>query len=283
MTDVWVCGECHSINRQRDNRCYKCGARQEAAATGELATHRQEQAIATRAVIGYRPAAPLGLAAAIFLLGLVAVCVATMIQSLEIGAFANGQVDLMKATHTVDRAAFAAFDEQDRILGLAQIAIIVPLLIFFGAWLSRVVSNVPALGGGIPTTQPWRAFVNTLLPIVNLRTVPGMIQDVLYRLDPKAGGVFMVATAWVGLVGSWLLAIVAGWYLRARLFADVFNAGSLDEALEGVRGVVTAAVVVDVVTCILISLGAFVLILLMIRIERRSRARDAEIRDLAGV
>src|SRR4029453_13865718 len=104
MTDVWVCGECHSINRQRDNRCYKCGARQEAAATGELATHRQEQAIATRAVIGYRPAAPLGLAAAIFLLGLVAVCVATMIQSLEIGAFANGQVDLMKATHTVDRA-----------------------------------------------------------------------------------------------------------------------------------------------------------------------------------
>jgi hypothetical protein len=145
------------------------------------------------------------------------------------------------------------------------------------------VSNVPALGGGIPTTQPWRAFVNTLLPVVNLRTVPGMIQDVLYRLDPKAGGVFMVATAWVGLVGSWLLAIVAGWYLRARLFADVFNADSLDEALESVRGVVTTAVIVDIVTCILIALGAFVLIMLMIRIERRSRARDAEIRAVAGV
>jgi hypothetical protein len=69
MTDVWVCGECHSINRQRDSRCYKCGAKQAAAATGELATHRQEQAIVTRTLVSYRPALPLAIAAAVFLRG----------------------------------------------------------------------------------------------------------------------------------------------------------------------------------------------------------------------
>lgn len=283
MTDVWVCGQCHSINRQRDSRCYKCGAKQKTAATGELATHRQEQAIATRAVIGYRPAQPLAIAASIFLIGLAAVCVASIVQSLAVQTFANEQLDLIKSTGRVDEAAFDAFDARTQTLTIVQLAIILPLLVFFAAWLSRVVSNVPALGGGIPGTSPWRAFANTLIPVVNLRTVPGMIQDVLYRLDPKAGGFFMVATAWVGLVGSWLIAVVARWYLNARLVFDLRNAHSLDEAVESVRGLVTTAVIVDIVTGVLIAMGAIVLILLMIRIERRSRARDAEVRAVAGV
>lgn len=29
MTGVWVCSTCHSINRQRGARCYKCGAKQD--------------------------------------------------------------------------------------------------------------------------------------------------------------------------------------------------------------------------------------------------------------
>jgi hypothetical protein len=37
------------------------------------------------------------------------------------------------------------------------------------------------------------------------------------------------------------------------------------------------------VTGVLIAIGAVVLIMLMIRIERRSRARDAEVRAVAGV
>ena len=30
MTDIWVCSTCHSINRQRNDRCYKCGGPQSA-------------------------------------------------------------------------------------------------------------------------------------------------------------------------------------------------------------------------------------------------------------
>ena len=283
MTDVWVCGTCHSLNRQRANKCYKCGAAQATAATGEMATHRQEQAIASRQFVAYRPAGALGMAAAFFLLGLAVVSVATAVQSTRILAFANTQLDRLKATGTLDQAAFDEMARSTDTLGLVRLAIIVPLLLFLALWLSRVVSNVPALGGGIPGTSAVRAFVTTLVPVLNLRTVPGTIQDVLYRLDPKAGGFFTVAVAWVGLVGSWILAVVASRYLSLRVTFDILNATSLDDAIESARGSITAATVVDVVTGALIAIGALVLIVVMIRIERRSSARDAEVRAVAGV
>ncbi len=283
MTDVWVCGNCHSINRQRNDKCYKCGAKQETAATGEMATHRQEQAIASRMVVAYRPAAALGIAASIFLLGLAAVSIALAYQSYSVMSFFNQQLDLLKETGQFDEAAFNSVATGFDTLAIIRLAIILPLLVFFAAWLSRVVSNVPALGGGIPGTSPARAFVATLIPGLNLRTVPGTIQDVLYRLDPKAGGFFMVAVAWIGLVGSWLISVIGGRYLDLKVTFDIRNSASLDEAVEAVRGSVVAAVVLDVVTGTLIAIGSLVLIVLMVRIERRSRARDAEVRAVAGV
>jgi hypothetical protein len=283
MTDVWVCGICHSINRQRNNRCYKCGAAQKTAATGEMATLRQETAIISRTIFPYRPAAALGMAASIFLLGLAAVSIAAVVQSFGVMSFISHQLDLLEQTGQIDESGLAAIRSSLDTVALVRLVIILPTLVFFGLWLSRVVSNVPALGGGIPGTSPWRAFAYTLVPGLNLRTVPGTIQDVLYRLDPKAGGFFMVAVAWVGLVGSWFVSVIGTRYLAARLTFDILNATSLRNAVDAVRGLITAAFILDVVTGILIALGAVVLIMLMIRIERRSRARDAEVRAVAGV
>jgi hypothetical protein len=283
VTDIWVCGTCHSINEQRRGRCYKCGARQEVAATGEMATLRQEQAIASRTVVAYRPAAALGLATSFFLLGLAVVNLAGIVQTFGLSSFLDQQLGVLEATGSIDEPAFLARTEEMNRLGLANLAVVLPALLFFAAWLSRVVSNVPALGGGIPSTSPGRAFVNTLIPLVNLRTVPGMVQDVLYRLDPRGGGVFMVGAAWFGLVGSWIVSFLAGWYLDLRLTFDLFNAASLEEAVASFRTLLTLAVAIDVATGALIAIGAVVLIALMIRIERRSRARDAEVRALAGV
>ena len=283
MTDIWVCGSCHSINQQRSERCYKCGALQAVAATGEMATLRQEQAIASRTVVSYRPAAALGLATSFFLLGLAVVSIAAIIMSIGLAGFLDEQLDVLAATGTIDEAAYRARVDDINRLGLANLAVVLPALLFFAAWLSRVVSNVPALGGGIPGTSPGRAFINTLIPLVNLRSVPGMVQDVLYRLDPKGGGIFMVGVAWLGLVGSWIVAFFAGWYLDLRLTFDLFNASSLEEAVESVRSLITAAVILDIFTGVLIALGALVLIMLMVRIERRSRSRDAEIRAVAGL
>jgi uncharacterized protein DUF4328 len=283
MTDIWVCGSCHSINRQRGDKCYKCGATQAKAATGEMATLRQEQAIATRTVIPYRPARALMFAASFFLVILASIHLASIPFSLDAQRFVTSQLDVLAAGGTIDEAAFNARIAEADFYGLIRLAVVVPCLLFFAAWLSRVVGNVPALGGGLPGTSPGRAFVATLIPLVNLRTVPGTVQDVLYRLDPKAGGLIMVAVAWVGLVASWIVARIAGWYLGLRLTFDLQNAASLDEAVASTRGILTATTIIEITTNILIALGALVLVLVMARIERRSQARDREIRAFAGV
>ncbi len=87
MTDIWVCGSCHSINRQRGKRCYKCGAAQEAAATGEMANLRQEQAIISRTVVAYRPALALALAATLFLLVFAFVSVGRLLFAIDFYQF----------------------------------------------------------------------------------------------------------------------------------------------------------------------------------------------------
>jgi hypothetical protein len=248
-----------------------------------MATLRQEQAVATRTIIPYRPARALMLAASLFLVGLAGVSLASILQSVDLMRFISGQLDLLEATATLDDAAFSARLDDGEMLGLVSVAVIVPGLLFFAGWLSRVVSNVPALGGGLPGTSPGRAFVSTLIPLVNLRTVPGTIQDVLYRLDPTSGGLIMIAIAWVGLVGSWIVSFIAGWYLSLRIAFDLRNAESVAEVVASLRSLMVAATVIDIATGILIALGAVVLVMVMARIERRSQSRDREIRAFAGV
>jgi hypothetical protein len=282
MTDIWVCGSCHSINRQRGKRCYKCGAAQEAAATGEMANLRQEQAIISRTVVAYRPALALALAATLFLLVFAFVSVGRLLFAIDFYQFFDDQLGKLAATGTMDEKAILS----KALAGAPWIfggLVVIPTLLFFAAWLSRVVSNVPALGGGVPNTSPGRAFVNTLIPVVNLWTVPGMIQDVMYRLDPKGGGLFMVGLAWLGLVGSFFISFIAGWYLNLRTTFDTASADTAAEFVKAARPLYTASVILDVITSVLVIVGAIVLILVMMRIERRSRARDREVRDLAGV
>ena len=60
----------------------------------------------------------------------------------------------------------------------------------------------PGPGRGHPGHIACRGVPHTLIPVRNLWKVPGIITDVLYRLDPKAGGVFMVGVAWLGLSGA---------------------------------------------------------------------------------
>jgi len=282
VNDIWVCGTCHSINRQRSHQCYKCGAAQ-AAATGEMASIRQEQAVLNRSVVAYRPAAALGLAASILLLGLAAVSLAGVVDAIGLSSFIDGQLGTVAATGRFDDAAINARLAESSRLGLVSLAIVLPALLFFGLWLGRVVANVPALGGGLPPTTPTRAFITTLIPILNLRTVPGIVQDVLYRLDPTGGGIFMVGVAWVGLVGSWILSFAADKYLQLRITFDAFNATSVGAFVASTRALLTAAVVIDVITGALVATGAVVVVMLIARIERRARTRDREIRTFAGV
>jgi hypothetical protein len=282
MTDIWVCGSCHSVNRQRSNRCYRCHAEQAVADTGALATHREEQAIATRQVIPYRPSSLLGFITAILLLALAGLAIGQVLVELRAYQPLLNEIERIAAGADPDPGVLGAWRDQSLPLALTNLGVILVTVLFFAGWLSRVVGNVPALGGGIPRTSPGAAFRDTLIPVRNLWKVPGIITDVMYRLDPKAGGVFMVGIAWIGLVGSWIVSFLAGWYLNLRLTFDAFNATSIDEYVASIRNLFPIALAIDVACGVLIAIGSLVLILLIVRIERRSRDRDAEVRAVAS-
>ena len=75
--------------------------------------------------------------------------------------------------------------------------------IAWGAWLSRVVANIPALGGGWPAVTPRAAFVNSVVPIYNLYGATAIVRDVLVRLSAPGAARIGLLTAW------WLALFVA--------------------------------------------------------------------------
>jgi hypothetical protein len=280
MTDIWVCSSCHSINRQRNTKCYKCGASQ-TQATGEGSTLRVENALASRTLVRYRSAWLRGLIASVLILVVTALGVLLLLMSLDYAPWLRDQLNVIVSGGTVDEKALVAKLLPAAQIGLIRLGVSVLALLFFAAWLSRVIMNIPALGGGVPNTTPTKAFIYPLIPILNLIKVPGMIQDALYRVDPKSGGFFMVALAWFGLVGSWIIDFIAGWVLDIKLAGDLGRAEDPREVSAALGSYFDLGFAVEIVTWIMVALGSLVLIGVMIRIERRSRARDQEIRAAA--
>ena len=154
MTDIWVCGSCHSLNRQRSKRCYKCGAEQEVAATGQGAMHRQREAIATHQVIPYKPTA----------------CAEGgddrrgRVRRPMVGQASPRsrpttlviEIDRIRAGADPSPAVLDGWNSPSLPLALTNVGVVIFTLLFFGAWLSRTVGNVPALGGGVPSASPAR-------------------------------------------------------------------------------------------------------------------------------
>jgi hypothetical protein len=280
MTDVWVCGTCHSINRQRGSSCYKCGAPQ-SGAINALADVRTELAIQTRARVRYRSSLLRGLLAAVFIVAYAVLTVVALFESLpaiqfmrtQIPSIMQGQLDSAEILRLSAPAVVPTL-----LAGISGIA----ALLFFAAWLSRVVMNVPALGGGTPNTTPTKAFIYPLIPFWNLLKTPPMIQDALYRLDPKAGGFFMILVAWIGLVGSAILGFLVGWWVNLRIASVGTSARSVGEAIAMVQGAVDMQILIEIITTLLSAFGAIVLVLILFRVESRARARDREIRKAAA-
>jgi hypothetical protein len=280
VTDIWVCATCHSINRQRNDHCYKCGSPQAEAETGSMADLRVEAALANRTVVRYRSSWLRALVASVLILTFAALSIILLVASLDAAAWLREQLPIIVAGGSFDEAGYLRQVEGLVIPGLMHTGIAIAALLAFSAWLSRVTSNIPALGGGLPGTTPTKAFIYPLIPIFNLFKVPPMIQDAMYRVDPRSGGFFMIAAAWFGLVGSWLISFFVGWWVNLRL-ATAFTSRSQGELLGTVTNAFDVQFALDVVTTCMVSAGAVILVLVIIRIERRSIARDAEIQAAA--
>jgi hypothetical protein len=284
VNDIWVCSQCSSINRQRSGNCYKCKAPQ-SQATGAMADVRYESAIATRMVVRYRSGRFLFIMAAGLILAVAALGLLLVLASLSDLDLVRKVIRAAASGATIDDAQLLRSSDRLAVPETIHLGLVIAALIAFGLWLSRVISNVPALGGGVPGTTPTRAFVYTLIPIWNLFKVPGMVQDALYRLDPQAGGFFMIMVAWFGLVGSWLVSIVANIVIGIALASGItlaVAARSRELAADALLAAVDQSVAVTVATSIMVVVGASLLVLIMARIERRARARDREIRIVAA-
>lgn len=280
MTDIWVCSTCHSVNRQRNPKCYKCGASQAQAATGVLADVRLETALANRTVVRYRSSWLRALVASVLILAFAALGIILLLASLGAVAWLRDQLLVIANGGGFDEAEYLRRTETLVVPGLIHTGVAIAALLAFSAWLSRVTSNIPALGGGVPGTTPTKAFIYPLIPIFNLFKVPPMIQDAMYRVDPKGGGFFMIALAWFGLVGSWLISLVVGWWVSLRIATSAIGATQA-EFVRAVTNAFDIQVMLDIVTTCMVSAGAVILVVVMMRIERRSAARDAEIHAAA--
>jgi hypothetical protein len=252
-------------------------------ATGEGATLRIRTALETRTYVRYRSAWLRGLIASLLIVVVTLLGLVLIALGIESAAWFHDHIDDLIAGGRTDQAEFVDLLNRAVPISLARTGFVILAVLFFAAWLSRVVGNIPALGGGTPSTSSRRAFIYSLIPIVNLIKVPGIVQDALYRVDPKAGGFFMVVLAWFGLVGSWIAGTIAHWAIYTRLVNDLHQAGSRSEAARLLRTAFDLIFGVEVVTELLVALGSLVLVIVMIRIERRSRARDLEIRQGAAM
>ena len=281
MLDVWVCSSCHSINRERAVRCYKCNAPR-ATATGEGEGLRPSRAIVARLASPYRSTVELAILAGLFLLIFVGIEAWATIQEAQWIPRVKGLLDGIAAGGTFDQAAWDAVLNARDPLAIPTLAAYLIATVAFGAWLALSVANIPALGGGESPVSSVRAFVSSIIPFYNLRKVPGIVQQVLYGFDPRRGGVFMVGLAWIGLAGSWIVGRILGLYLDTRLAAEADNATSLADFAARVRPLIDLAFIVDVLVGALISLGAVMLVVIMVEAERRAAARNREIEAELG-
>jgi hypothetical protein len=279
MNDVWVCDACKSINRMRNDRCYGCNGRRVAVRAAVGPDVRVQAAVAERAARGYISSLPFALITAVLILAVAALGFALVV--VELGSMPAMRQAFIAALSTGSADPLDAYAlEQARLIvpSLVRVILLLVAVVGFGLWLSRVVLNIPALGGGTPSRGPWKAFLYPMIPIVNLVKVPGMIQDAMYRLDPEAGGFFMVLAAWIGLFGSWLVDLVGQWVITGLAMQSLVTAFTIEDAANVVGPMIDQLSVLALVTEAMVAIGAVLLVVIMLRIERRAAARDREIR-----
>jgi hypothetical protein len=253
--NIWVCGECRSINNEGAKQCYNCRTPRDRAAvdpaTIDPSSHGKLREIALPPFHSPRPFAALA--------------------SVLILATAGMQV-----VYTLDFSSLllqtlggtAATDEQVRFMGtigLITVGVSLLALVAWSLWLSRAVTAMPALGLGYPAATGLTAFVENFLPGLNLLRVPAIVRDVVRRVEPGSyRGEALIFAAWIGLLGGFVVPRVFG--LLNGLTAETEDAALRTQLT--IQGVAIGLVLV----------GAIFLVWLIWWIEERiSRRRQAQL------
>ena len=267
----------------RDSQCYHCRAPRSSAMETPGLDLRADNAALERSARTYVISWPLALITVALLIAVAVLGIIVLklqvddyprLRQAFVDAIANGstQFDLALSVESVQAA----------LLGTVRMGLVLLALLTFAGWLALVTRNVPLLGGGVPSRSPVRVFTFTVIPLWQLFKVPGMIQDVLYRTDPREGGAFMVLAAWLGLVGSVFVSVLGNWAITSVAINSLIAAAPAhdDAALLAIfGGTLDQQFWLAAVVEVMIAFGTIVLAGIMIRIESRCAARDREIRE----
>ena len=170
-TGPWVCGNCRSLNREGDGRCYSCrtpralaldpNAREPTRRPADAAEASPAAQATTARSLGasYASSASLALGVQAAVMVVTAITLARAV--LTILAIRNlEQLQALGADATLDDVG-AALNQVQLLLLLRYVVLAAWLvgLVAWGAWLARVIANVPALGGGWTAETPRFAFL----------------------------------------------------------------------------------------------------------------------------
>jgi hypothetical protein len=235
--DFWACKVCRSINTQRSSRCYSCHTPREVAGVkpteisvtepppviGPTGTYRSTE---TRAVL-------VTIATVAFILG--------TYMALWIGY----QVGDLRASRQPD-AASDLFQSSQLLLGL-PVVLGIAALVAYAWWISGAVANLPPLGAGYSRVSPNWAFLEPLIPGLNLYALPARAAEVISKLGGSTLGTSLVAISFFLLIGPPVVAAIVvriSRTLEGREFWRTLGATLLTSFTVQVVGLVIALYVV---------------------------------------
>jgi hypothetical protein len=252
--ESWVCSACRSINGRRTGTCYRCRAPREltAAAPETLPTLGREQAPA--AVNPYRSSRMRAEVASAALVGAHA---ATTALVLWLFRASSQELDAPVLSQP--------FPEMAAVAAL-WLAVAFALTIAWGAWISRVVDNMPALGLGYARSSPKAAFFENFFVGANLFLAPARFREVAAKLDETGRAPALVNLSWLVVAGPPILFTVITRFARWVFGPDVLNVG-IHAFLPVFWGCATVGIVLAIVV--------------IFRVERLSAERS-EAMGLAG-
>jgi hypothetical protein len=222
----------------------------------------------------YRSSAPLAVIAQVTVLVVTAITLARTV--LVIWLFRDLQ-DSIADPSTFDSGA--ALDEAVTvgILHYVMLAGWVAGLVAWGAWLGRVVANIPALGGGWPAETPRFAFLSTLIPGGNLYWTTSTMRQAITALSAAGAARLGIITAWwLTLTPGIILLLNIGPFRWLRALVEAGISILLLLATGGdVRSLLDGSIALEFLAGVLVVAAAALAVLLIQHIERLQADRLA--------
>jgi hypothetical protein len=246
LNKTWICGDCRSLNADKQKRCYKCQMprassemTEATAAVGAAKAAQDVTILAHAARLGahYRGTWPLAVLVVPLIIAATVLTIA-LFQAWSAAIGPDGRV----VTDTATQARLTTAS----VWALAALG---GALLVWCLWIAMVVRNVPALTARWPPNSPVGAFFAPFIPILCYWRPHSVVRGVLAILSESRSGPRMIALAW------WV-AVLANYLVPSLLLvgrrADVGTVPAMALALQvwTILLVVAAALAIAVVAVV---------------------------------